>query len=125
MEGMDKIILQGMRFYGYHGVNPEEKTLGQWFELDVEFWLDASCGAESDDLNDTLSYSGVYKIVKKIVEGPSLNLIEHLAYQVLYAVLVLPPVRKVRVLVKKPQAPLGGPLAYAGVEMVRCKDEPD
>ncbi|MFY9174488.1 MAG: dihydroneopterin aldolase, partial [Peptococcia bacterium] len=33
MVAQDKIILQGMKFYGYHGVLPEEKNLGQWFEV--------------------------------------------------------------------------------------------
>ena len=25
----DEILLEGMRFYAYHGVNPEERVLGQ------------------------------------------------------------------------------------------------
>jgi dihydroneopterin aldolase len=120
---LDKIILQGMRFYGYHGVNAEEKALGQWFEIDVELWGDFSRGAVSDRLEDTLNYSRVYKLIKGIVEGPSVNLIEHLAYKLMEALLLIPSLQKVLVRVKKPQAPLKGPLGYAGVEIVRSKDE--
>ena len=33
---MDKIILKACRFYAYHGVFSEEKTLGQIFTVDLE-----------------------------------------------------------------------------------------
>jgi dihydroneopterin aldolase len=123
MKEVDKIILQGMRFYGYHGVSPEEKSLGQWFEIDLEIWGDLSKAGASDSLEDTLNYSEVYKAIKKIIEGPSVNLLEHLAYQIIKGVLALPLPEKVLVRVKKPQAPLKGPLGYAGVEIVRFKNE--
>ena len=31
----DRISLKGMQFYGYHGVNPEEKENGQQFEIAI------------------------------------------------------------------------------------------
>ena len=31
----DTIYLRNMQFYAFHGVNPEEKILGQRFEVDV------------------------------------------------------------------------------------------
>ena len=31
----DTVFLERMQFYGYHGHNPEERTLGQRFEVDV------------------------------------------------------------------------------------------
>ncbi|MGB9805063.1 dihydroneopterin aldolase, partial [Desulfofundulus sp.] len=33
---MDRVILKGMEFYGYHGVLPEERRMGQRFIVDVE-----------------------------------------------------------------------------------------
>ncbi len=32
---MDKILIAGIGFYGYHGMRGEEQTLGQRFEVDV------------------------------------------------------------------------------------------
>lgn len=122
MAELDKLLLYGMKFYGYHGVNPEEKVLGQWFEIDLDIWGSYQQGAASDDIEQTLNYSHVYKAVKGIVEGESVNLIEHLAYKICNAVIEFPLVEKVLVRVKKPGAPLGGPLAYAGIEMERCKN---
>ena len=37
---MDKIILNGCRFYGYHGAFAEEQTLGQIFVVDLELAVD-------------------------------------------------------------------------------------
>lgn len=37
---MDKIYVNRMEFYGYHGVFPEETRLGQRFEVDLAVSLD-------------------------------------------------------------------------------------
>ena len=72
MRESDKIVLQGMRFFGYHGVLPEERAMGQWLEIDVEIWGDLSKAAESDNVEDTLNYQQVYRDIKAIVEGEPL-----------------------------------------------------
>ncbi len=123
MRESDKILLQGMRFYGYHGVTPDERSMGQWFEIDVEIWGDLSKAAESDSIDDTLNYQQVYKDIKEMVEGEPVNLLEHLAHKIISMILALPLPDRVIVRVKKPQAPLKGPLGYAGVEMIRSKDD--
>lgn len=123
MSEPDKIELKGMRFYGYHGVEKEEKTLGQWFEIDVMIWGDFSEALFTDKVESAVDYSQVYDMTREIVEGESVNLLEHLAFRIMNSILPLPLVEKVLVRVKKPQAPVKGPLAYAGVEIVRCKHE--
>jgi len=120
---LNKIMLKGMRFYGYHGSLEDEKTLGQWFEIDVVMWGDFSHAITTDCLENTIDYSEVYDLTKEIVEGPSVNLIEHLAHQIMEAIMPLPLLEKVLVRVKKPQVPIKGPLCYAGVEIVRWKNE--
>jgi dihydroneopterin aldolase len=117
----DKIILKGMRFYGRHGCLPAELELGQWFEVDLELTLDLRKAAKSDDLRDTLNYAEIYSRVKELVEGPSFALIEALAERVLGICFAFNQVEKAKVLLKKPQAPLGGPLDYAAVEMELSK----
>ena len=44
----DRIILKGMQFYGFHGVNPEERTLGQTYVVDLEVELDLRPAGRSD-----------------------------------------------------------------------------
>ena len=119
----DKLILKGMRFYGFHGNREDEKQLGQWFEINITVFLDLAPAAESDDLTQGISYSLLYKGVKAIVEGPPFNLIEALAYQIITFCFSLPLIQGVRVKVKKPQAPLKGPLKHAAVEMLRFKPQ--
>lgn len=119
----EKIILKGLKFYGYHGVYPEERLQGQWFEIDAEIWGDFAEAAANDDLKSALDYGQVYMAIKKIVEGKPFNLLEALASRLVREILAFALVEKTRVLVKKPQAPLGGQITYAGVEMTGSKDE--
>ena len=73
--GGDRIRLEGMIFYGMHGVDPAEKALGQRFVVDLEVERDLRKG-RSDDVNDTLNYAMLYRIARSVLEGPSKNLIE-------------------------------------------------
>jgi len=119
----DKIILKGMRFFGYHGCLPAERALGQWFVVDLTLTLDLSRAGMSDRLEETLNYQEVYEKIKALVEGPAQNLLEALAHQVIAACFSWPQVERVKVTLKKPQAPLGGPLDYAAVKLTRRREE--
>ena len=116
----DKILLEGLAFYGYHGLNQEEKILGQRFIVDVSMELDLQQAGKSDDLNDTVSYSAVYDDIREIIQGPSVNLLEALAEKIAQAILKFERVQAVTVRVKKPEVPLKGSiLEYTGVEIRR------
>ena len=119
----DKIILKGMRFFGRHGCLPAELELGQWFEVDLEIGLDLSRAGASDALQETLDYAALYGKVKTLMEGPSCALIEALAAQLVEAAFSFDLAESVKVLLKKPQAPLGGPLSYAAVEIERRRSQ--
>lgn len=123
MQELDKIILYGLRFYGFHGVYPDERKCGQWFELDVEIWGDFSLAANSDNLAETLDYGLVYGCIKEIVEGQPVNLLEHLARLIIRKILEFPQAEKTLVRIKKPDVSLGGPLSYAGIESIGYKHE--
>ena len=75
----DRIILEGMQFYGYHGVNPEERVLGQRYVVDLTADLDLSRAGQSDRLEDTVSYSHIYRTVRAVMEGEPRNLLESAA----------------------------------------------
>ncbi len=119
---MDKIILEGMEFYGYHGTRPEEKTLGQRFIVDVELFLDLRQAGKTDNLDCTVNYAQVFELVQSIICGRSRQLIESVAEAIAGALLAQFPVDEVLVRVKKPQAPLPGRFAWAAVEIVRKKE---
>jgi len=116
---VDKIIMGGMLFYGYHGVLPQERDLGQVFEVDVELNLDLRLAGESDDPELTVNYADVYEVVRRVVTGRPHNLIEAVAETVAARLLEVFPLGDVLVRVKKPAAPVPGHFKYMAVEIRR------
>jgi dihydroneopterin aldolase len=123
--GTDEILLEGMRFDAYHGVNPEERALGQRFSVDVVLAVDLRRAGQSDNLAHTVSYSAVYKVVRAIVEGEPRQLIEAVAEEIASVVLTeFPPVEHITVTVRKPEVPMkGAMLDAAGVRITRSRAE--
>ena len=116
----DRIILKGMRFYGYHGVNSEEKALGQSYVVDLEADVDLTVPGATDRLEDTISYTLIYRTVKSVVEGDSQNLLESVAQTIADRLLAELPLDGVKVRVKKPNPPVkGSVIEYAAVEIYR------
>ena len=119
----DEVFLEGLRFYGYHGVNLEERALGQRFVVDVHLAADLRRAGRSDDLGDTVNYSAVAKRVRAIVEGPPRELIEAVAEEIAAALLAEHPLaRSVTVTLRKPEAALKGIIMdSAGVRVRRSR----
>jgi dihydroneopterin aldolase len=117
----DRILLEGLSFYAYHGVRSEEKTLGQKFVVDLALELDLAPAGRSDDLSLTLDYSEVYRLVRDQVESASRDTIEAVAEQIATALLQSDErLEAVQVRLKKPEAPIAGAhLAWVAVEIVR------
>ncbi len=119
----DRIILEGMEFYGYHGHNAEERALGQPFVVDLEAEVDLKPAGLSDDIADTVNYADLYRSVKGVMEGPGRELLESLAQAIAQDVLDSHPVLGVRVRVKKPRPPIKGAiLSGVAVEIHRFKE---
>ena len=119
----DQILLEGMVFYGYHGVHEEEQRLGQRFVVDLEAACDLQPAAVSDDLGLSVSYSDLFRITRSIVEGTAQALIESVAEAIATAILEqYPAIAEVTVTVRKPEAPIkGSVLSSAGVRIRRCR----
>ena len=117
---MDKIILRGMVFYGFHGMNPAEQELGQRFIVDLTATLDLGQAGTSDMLEDTVSYTRLYQTVKEVMEGPSRKLLENVAETIAGRLLDEQDISAVQIRIKKPEVPMkGSVLDYAAVEIVR------
>ncbi len=116
---VDKVSLEGMVFYGYHGVKPEEKALGQRFVVDIEAEADLSRAGASDNIEDTVNYSRMFRIAREIMEGPSHNLLESLAQAIASRILSELGPNAVLVRIRKPSAPVPGAIAAAKVELYR------
>lgn len=118
---MDYIHLRDMQFFGYHGVLPEETVLGQRFRASVSLAVDIQKAGQTDDLEDTVSYVGVYDICKQVIEGKPFKLIEAVAETVASCILAQyeGQVMGCRVEIIKPDPPIPGHYKEVAVEIVR------
>ena len=115
----DTIRIIGLQFNTLHGVRPEEKTLTQPFEVDVEISMDLSRPAVSDKLEYTIDYSQVVSIVKEVMNGEQCRLLERLAGRTLEKLCALVREGEITVRVRKPRAPIDVPFETIEVELKR------
>ena len=118
---MDVIQLTGIRCYGYTGYLPEERFLGQWFEVDLRMGVDLAPAGQSDRIEDTLDYRSVITAVKDIIATSKFDLVEKLAETIVTTVLDFDKVRHVELKLHKPGAPIpdfGGKIT---IELTRTK----
>ena len=121
---MDKIIIEDLEVYAYHGVAPEEKALGQMFLVCLELGVNLEEAALKDRLGFTVSYSRVCDTVEEILGKKKYDLIEAAAFAIIQGIFEkYPNVGRVKVLLKKPWAPMGRHLKYAAVEMDRARSD--
>lgn len=116
---MDTVALTGLRVWGRHGVLPEERRDGQDFVVDVELSVDTRPAAVSDDLADTVDYSGLADGLVAVVSGEPVDLIETLASRLAQVCLADDRVISARVTVHKPAAPIAHAFTDVAVTVVR------
>ena len=117
---MDKIYLKDIEIFANHGVFQEEKTLGQKFILSLELSLDIKEAATTCDLTKSVHYGELCHQVIQVFQEESLDLIESVVNKVANFILDnYSMVNGVKVLLKKPWAPIGRHLDYAAVEINR------
>ena len=105
---MGTIKLQNIRTYSFHGCLEEEAKIGSDYRVDLEIKTDLRKSAVSDDLNDTVDYVLLNRIV---VEEMAIRakLLEHVAKRIIDRVLKeLKMVSKIEVEVTKLNPPIGG-----------------
>jgi len=115
----DHIYLANMTFEVHIGAGDGERADEQPIEVDVDLTVNLKPAGESDDLEKTVDYGAVYRVVRQIVESTSFRLLEALAEAISHEILSEFPVLEVGIRVRKPAVQLGGPIDYAGVEIWR------
>jgi 7,8-dihydroneopterin aldolase/epimerase/oxygenase len=120
-KSMDIIQLTGIRCYGYTGYLPEERYLGQWFEVDLRLSLDLATAGQSDAIEDTLDYRSAIADVKEIVSTAKFSLVEKLAETIVTRVLKYDRVQQVELKLHKPAAPIPDFGGRITIELTRQK----
>lgn len=119
-EFMDKILVRGLKIFAYHGVNEEEKIDGQNFILDIDATVDISIPCESDNVDDTVSYAKIIKETTRIFTSQKDDLLERAAQRVADGLFEsFDRIQSLRILLKKPEAPIKADFEYVGVEINR------
>ena len=65
------IYLDDLRFHAFHGVMPQERLTGNDYTIDIKIGYDVSLAMVTDNVDDTLNYAEVYKIVDQEMGVPS------------------------------------------------------
>ena len=117
---MDKILVRGLKIFAYHGVNEEEKIDGQNFIFDIDAFVDVSLPCVSDNVDDTVSYAKIIKETTRIFTSQKDDLLERAAQRVADGLFEsFDKIQSLRILLKKPEAPIKADFDYVGVEIYR------
>lgn len=115
---MDRIIVERIVCFAYHGVLLEEQTLGQEFQVSLELGVDLS--AHSDDQIEAVpDYRTAVSMVEEVMYGQSQRLLETLACNIADKLLSIPGVLEVAVEVRKPNPPIPGVQGGVSVMVTR------
>ena len=118
MAGWITIDLKGLRFFGEHGMYPEEMKVGNEFEVDLSLTLKAPKQVITS-LEETINYVEVYRIIqeeladrKQLLETCAMQIGERLNEQ-------FPEVRSVSVTIKKISPPITNFSGTIGITYAR------
>ncbi|MDC8105308.1 MULTISPECIES: dihydroneopterin aldolase [Chryseobacterium] len=114
---MSKIFLEDVKIYAYHGVLPEENIIGTYYILNLEIHTDLWKAAESDDLNDTISYADINDIILEEMKVKS-KLLEHVAGRIISKINQnFPEVSYIKLKITKTAPPMQGEMKGASIEL--------
>ncbi|WP_138419970.1 dihydroneopterin aldolase [Aquibacillus sediminis] len=121
---MDKIYLNKMEFYGFHGLFPEENKLGQRFYVDLVLETDLKQASISDKMSDSIDYGQIFQVTKEIVEGRPRNLVEAVAGDIAEKLLeTFKQINGCWIKVYKPDPPIAGHYQSVAVEIYRERED--
>lgn len=110
------ILLQSLKFHAYHGVLPQERVTGNDYTVDMRIKYDVSGALTSDDVNDTLNYAEVFRLVAQEMAVPS-ALLERVAGRIGDRLFRrFPGIEEVELKIAKQNPPMGADCKGAGVE---------
>ena len=112
------VELSGLEVFGYHGVEEDERRLGQLFLFDVQ--LEVGERGASDRLGEAVDYTQVARAIRELSDGQRFDLLEALASRTADLLMERFAPQSVRVRVRKPQVtPAGLTVEYSAVTVER------
>jgi len=114
---MGIIKLKNIRTFSYHGCLVEESKIGSDYSVDLEIKADLRKSMETDELEDTVDYVHLNKIVMEEMAIRS-KLLEHVAQRIVKRVFdEIPAVSRVVLGVSKLNPPIGGDVEAVTIQL--------
>ncbi len=117
------IYLRDLHFHAYHGVEPQERKVGNDYLLSLRLRYPFDAAMLSDNVLDTINYADVYRIAEQEMQVPS-NLLERVAYRMADRIFRrFAFVEAVDIQLTKLNPPMGTNQGGAGVEVHLINDK--
>lgn len=121
MSNTYSIQLNDLRFYAYHGVEPQERIVGSYYNIEIELFADLKNSTLSDSISDTINYAEVTDVIGKIMSQPH-NILERVAGIIIEEMFNnFPSLSAVRITLCKENPPIGVPCNSACVKLFCSK----
>jgi dihydroneopterin aldolase len=116
----DFIRLKDITIFGFYGVSPQEREVGQKIQIDLDLYADLSAACASDSLQDTINYESVYTSVMEVVgAGKRYRLLETLGEEICDVVIRTYPVERVKIRLRKLNLPFPNNLSNIEIRLTR------
>ena len=110
------IRMEGMKFYAFHGVLPQENLVGANYYIDLKLKTDFSHAAETDELEGTVNYADIHTAVKEEMRITS-QLLEHVCQRIARRIFHdFPTIESIDISLFKENPPMGACAQRIGVE---------
>ncbi len=114
---MGIIKVENIKVFAYHGCLDEETKIGSEYRIDLVVKADLSSSSKTDNLNDTVDYVLLNKIVKEEMNIPS-KLLETVAQRILNRIFIESNlVIKAKIFVSKINPPIGGDVGMVTIKL--------
>ena len=114
---MGIIKVENIRVFAHHGCLNEETKIGSEYRVDIKVKADLQKSASSDELEDTVDYVFLNKVIREEMAQPS-KLLETVAKRILTRVFQEDTLITVATIaVSKINPPIGGDVEMVTIEM--------
>jgi len=108
--------MEGMKFYAFHGVLPQENLVGSYFYINLKLKTDFTHAAQTDELEGTVSYADIHAVVQEEMNIPS-KLLEHVCQRIASRLFQdFPTIEAIEISLFKENPPMGACAQHIGVE---------
>jgi dihydroneopterin aldolase len=115
-----RILIEDLKIYAYHGVLPEEKTIGTYYLVNAEVHADLRKAAQSDHLEDTINYAEINDIIHREMEISSL-LLEGVIGRIIQKLEEkFPQITYIKIKLTKTNPPMQGEMKGVSVELEKA-----